>query len=266
MVSELGNRTIGDFGEQWSKYTDNSGFYGSDQLFGDIVSPLIEPQELAGKTVAEIGSGSGRIIGMLCRTGVAKAYAVEPSAAYEVLVANTEPERARVECLNVPGEQLPELGLDYVFSVGVIHHIPEPNATVAAAFRALKSGGKCFFWLYGKEGNETYLALIEPLRKLTVRMPHALLAGLCHLLNVLLDGYTALCRVVPLPLRDYILNVIGRMSREKRYLVIYDQLNPAYAKYYTGAEARHLLEKAGFTDVRLHHRRGYSWSVIGTKP
>ena len=27
-----------------------------------------------------------------------------------------------------------------------------------------------------------------------------------------------------------------------------------------------LLEKAGFQNVEIHHRHGYSWSVKGTKP
>lgn len=48
--------------------------------------------------------------------------------------------------------------------------------------------------------------------------------------------------------------------------MIYDQLNPAYAKYYRRDEARALLEDAGFQDVRLHHRHGYSWTVLGTHP
>jgi len=48
-------------------------------------------------------------------------------------------------------------------------------------------------------------------------------------------------------------------------LIIYDQLRPTYAKYYTGAEACALLASAGFSDVRAHHRHGYSWAVVGTK-
>jgi hypothetical protein len=47
--------------------------------------------------------------------------------------------------------------------------------------------------------------------------------------------------------------------------VIYDQLNPAYAKYYTRDEAQSLLERHGFSDVRLHHRHGMSWTVVGTR-
>lgn len=48
--------------------------------------------------------------------------------------------------------------------------------------------------------------------------------------------------------------------------MIYDQLNPAYSKYCTGLEARSLLEDNGLTNVRLHHRHGYSWTVVGEVP
>jgi hypothetical protein len=56
------------------------------------------------------------------------------------------------------------------------------------------------------------------------------------------------------------------MSPEKRRLIMYDQLNPAYAKYYTRSEAENLLLNGGFINVRVHHHHGYSWTVIGTKP
>jgi len=66
-------------------------------------------------------------------------------------------------------------------------------------------------------------------------------------------------------LRDYINHVLGRFSWKKRFLVIYDQLNPAYAKYYSGSEAQALLEDASFADVRIYRHHGYSWTVMGIK-
>ena len=75
--------------------------------------------------------------------------------------------------------------------------------------------------------------------------------------------YAAASRIVPLPLRLYLQTVYSRLAPDKRRLVIYDQLNPAYAKYYREHEARSLLEQNGFRNVRTHHRHGYSWSVIG---
>jgi hypothetical protein len=62
------------------------------------------------------------------------------------------------------------------------------------------------------------------------------------------------------------LSVLEKMSPNKRRLIIYDQLKPAYAKYYTRQEAINLLENVGFINVRIHHRHGYSWTVIGAKP
>lgn len=266
-LHETTKRTIEDFGDQWSHYTTNDGYYGSLDMFRDIVSPLFDPNEVAGKRVGEIGSGTGRIVHMLIAAGAAKVLAIEPSRAVDVLRRNMEEYKERVECLQISGEQIQANSeLDYIFSIGVLHHIPDPDSVVAAAAKALKPGGRMLIWLYGREGNEIYLALVTPLRALTKRLPHALLAFLVWILYGPLVMYIALCKVLPLPIRDYITNVIGRMSPNKRRLVVYDQLNPAYAKYYTRVEAEALLARHGFERVALHHRHGYSWTVIGTKP
>ena len=268
MVDRIGLRTIRDFGEQWSRYRDNSGFYGSLELFEDMIGPLLDPDELKGSRVAEIGSGSGRIVNMLLAAGVSRVIAVEPAIdAFAVLKENTAQHQGTVEHLNILGEKLPSgLGLDFVLSIGVIHHIPDPDRTMRACFEALRPGGRCLIWVYGREGNGAYLGLVLPLRKLSTVLPHWLLSGICHLLNAALGVYILLCRWLPLPLRDYAVKVLGRMSRDKRRLVIYDQLKPTYAKYYTGQEARELMSRAGFSDIRLHHRHGYSWTVVGTRP
>ena len=64
----------------------------------------------------------------------------------------------------------------------------------------------------------------------------------------------------------YMRSVLAPMGWRQWMLTVYDQLNPRTAKYYTEREARALLEDAGFTDVKTHHRHGYSWTVIGTRP
>ena len=135
-----------------------------------------------------------------------------------------------------------------------------------AAVLALRPGGKMLVWLYGREGNALYLALAQPLRALTRRLPHRLLVALVRMLYLPLAGLIGLARSMPVPMRDYLNNYLARLSPEQRRLVMYDQLNPAYAKYYSAAEARALLEHAGFVNVRLHHRHGYSWTVIGERP
>ena len=266
-TEDLTSKTIADFGEQWTTYTENPGYYGSVKLLEDLFGPLMTLEAIRGRKVADIGSGTGRIVNMLLEAGAAHVVGIEPSAAYEVLKKNTAAHADRVTLLNVRGDAIPgDLALDAVVSMGVLHHIPDPAPVVASAFRALKPGGRMLVWLYGREGNETYLRIAEPLRAVTKRMPHWLLALTCSTLNVALDAYIFLCRFLPLPMRGYMRNHIGKLSREIRRLTIYDQLNPAYAKYYTRAEALALLADAGFADVDTWHRHGYSWSVTGRKP
>lgn len=259
-------RTVLDFGQQWVRYQDNDGYYGSVEMLADIFGPLLHVEDIVDRRVAEIGSGTGRIVNMLLAAGTARVLAIEPSAAFAVLRQNTTAHAERVDYLNARGDKIPADGeFDFVLSIGVLHHIEHPESVVAAAYRALRVGGRMLIWLYGREGNEAYLRLIEPLRAITTRLPPRLLSPLCHVFNLGLALYIGLCRFLPLPLRGYCRNVLAKLSWQKRFLVIYDQLNPAVARYYSERDARALLEHAGFKQVQSHHRHGYSWTVIGTR-
>lgn len=66
----LRDETISDFGDQWIRYKDIGGWVGSFELFKDILGPLFDVKILNGKFVAEIGSGSGRIVSILLDAGV----------------------------------------------------------------------------------------------------------------------------------------------------------------------------------------------------
>ncbi len=263
----LADRSIRDFGEQWTRYPDNIGYYGSLELFSDLIRPLLTLEDFRDRRVAEIGSGTGRVVRMLAAAGVAHVAALEPSAAIDVLKRNTVDLVDRVQYVHARGEALPgESEFDLVVSFGVLHHIPDPRPVVRRAFEALRPGGRMMVWLYGREGNEAYLALARPLRAVTQRLPHSALAALCRLLDLPLVAYLHACRHLALPMRAYMNSHLARLSPEIRRLTIYDQLNPAWAKYYRRDEAVALLEDSGFVDVRTHHRHGYSWSVLGRKP
>ena len=255
-----------EFGEQWVNFQENEGYYGNLDVFEDILGELLSIEDIKGKSVAEIGSGTGRIVNMLAQAGAAKIVAIEPSEAMGPLKKNTAGVQDRITYIQEMGDRWAHPDLDYVFSIGVLHHIFDPFPTIKNAFANLKPGGKFVIWVYGRENNELYLRLAEPIRALTTRIPHIFLAALSWPLLLALDVYVALCKIVPLPMRSYMLNHIARLNQHSRRITIYDQLNPTWAKYYFGHEAEDLLKSSGFTDVRSFHRHGYSWTVVGTKP
>ncbi len=266
---DIDSKTIRDFGEQWTTYDEVDGFFGSLALLSDFIAPF-PVEAFKDARVADIGAGTGRFVLSLLEAGASHVVAVEPSSSAAVVeekVRQVGPDRVTI--LRVTGDELPEdLSLDYAISVGVLHHITRPEPVVAAVYRALKPGGKFVVWLYGKEGNGLYLSLVLPIRLISKRLPQRGKAALAYFLNWPLATYIAVCKrwpLAPLPLRDYMVDILGKLDWDKRRLVIYDQLNPHYAKYYSGEEARRLMASAPF-DVTLHHRKGYSWVVIGTKP
>jgi SAM-dependent methyltransferase len=262
-----GEQTIRDFGEQWTKYTDNEGYYGSADYFADVWGPLAGGLRLAGSRVAEIGAGTGRFVNILLDAGVDRIIAIEPSAAMDVLQANTAARQNRIQYLRVTGDAIPPNGsIDYVFAIGVLHHIPDPLPVLRAARNALKPGGLFLAWLYGVENNRLYLASLGLLRAFATRVPHSVVVSMVWLLYGPLLAYITLARILPLPLHAYMTNVLGKLTGDKLRLVVYDQLKPAYAKYYRREEVEDLFAAAGYRDIRLYHRHGYSWAVQATSP
>lgn len=266
MSSNLTRQTIADFGNQWTQFRDSPGVYGTTETLADIFGPLAKLSDVEGARVADIGSGTGRIVDMLLDAGAAQVVAVEPSAAMDVMRVNTAARKDRIVYVQGPGETLSrDLNLDLAVSIGVLHHIPNPAPVVAAMRDALRPGGRILVWLYGLEGNRLYLSIAKPLRMLTTHLPDPALWGLSGFLTHILNVYIAACKVLPLPMHKYMRGVLAKWTHDVRKLTIFDQLNPAYAKYYSKAEAIDLLAKAGFIDVEIYRRHGYSWTVSGRK-
>lgn len=260
------DQTISDFGDQWTRHTENPDYYGSVELFADIIAPFLTLDDIKDRKCADIGSGTGRIVLMMLAAGAGSVTAIEPSRAYDVLVRNTAQAGERVRCLNVTGEAIPKDDFDIVLSIGVLHHIPDPAPVVRAAFESLRPGGQMLVWLYGREGSRAYQSIFLPARLVTRNLPVVVNELLSWMLYPVVLIYAALTRMLPaLPLSDYLANVYMRFPPAERRLVILDQINPRWAKYYSREEAEALLCDAGFRNVRLHHRHGYSWTVCGTK-
>jgi SAM-dependent methyltransferase len=266
-VDNAGSRTIHDFGEQWAFHSENTGYYASVELMQDMFGPLLSTKDLEGARCGDIGSGTGRIVRMLLDAGAVHVVAVEPSDGVEQLRENTADVADRVQIIHGGGEQLPpNSDLDLITSIGVLRFIPQPGPVASAAYRALKPGGRFVIWVYAMEGMRVYVSLVTALRSVTTRLPHAALSAVCEFLTAILDTYMWMCRWLPLPLRSYVRGTLARTTRDVRKVTIYDQLNPTYVRYHRRHEVEALLTSAGFTDVQLHHRRGYSWSAVGTKP
>jgi len=255
--------SIKDFGSQFNRHQDISGFWGSEVMLKESTHPF-DLLRIKNKDVCEVGSGSGRYLKNFLKFSPKSLTAIDPATSLEVAKKNNKGKGINFLKLDSTQMDIKEK-FDFVFSIGVIHHIPEAKKAVNNIYRSLRKDGEFIMWVYGYENNEIYVLIFNNLRKILSRLPDIIVETFSYIFTLLSYVYIFLCKLIKLPLNKYFLNVFSKFSFKHKFYVIFDQLNPRYSKYYKKGEALSLLENAGFKILSINHRDEYSWTVIGKK-
>lgn len=263
---DAARRTIRDFGDQWTRFDNTSGYLASQENLADQLDPFLKPGDLENLRIADVGAGLGRVSLQLVRAGASQVVAIEPSDAFIGLLRNVAGHEDRVRCVRAEAHDLPREGFDLLVCLGVLHHIPDPGPALRAFLEAVRPGGRVLIWVYGREGNGPYLAVAQALRFITRRLPPLVLTALTWILYPFLRAYIAVASVLPLPLSEYCRRVLSRLTPAHIRLTIFDQLNPTWARYYRRHEIDRAVAEAGFEDVQTAAKHGYSWLVSARRP
>jgi SAM-dependent methyltransferase/uncharacterized protein YbaR (Trm112 family) len=173
--------TANSFGYEWSHFSQMYEEWESN--FKEYMRPH-DAEFFKSKRVLDAGCGSGRHTYYSSRYG-AEVWAVDLGAAIEVAKRNN----AENETANFVQADLYNLpfafeSFDFIYSIGVLHHLPDPEGAFRNLLRYLKPGGEIQIYLYWKpEGQpmkRALLAVVNALRKLTTRLPHNLLHALSY--------------------------------------------------------------------------------------
>lgn len=263
-------QTVEAFGTEWHIFADHDDFFSSPELFHSFL-PALTREAVAGRVALDAGCGAGRWTQLLARLGADKVIALDYSKAVEVCARKTaaEPNVAVVQG-SLLAPPLRPGSINVAISIGVIHHLADPLGGLRALHDLLAPDGTLACWLYGREGNELYLALAERMRHLTQRLSPRPLLTVSAILAAILRGYTrTVNRWVPvgrdgsprLPMQAY-LSLLDELSFRDLKSVVYDQLAPVLAQYYRREEVETLIDDAGFAFVDLTHRAETSWAVL----
>jgi 2-polyprenyl-3-methyl-5-hydroxy-6-metoxy-1,4-benzoquinol methylase len=149
--------------------------------------------------------------------------------------------------LKMNAEELtfPDESFDHVYSLGVIHHSPNPERIVAEMLRVLKPGGTVATMVYNKSSVNYYVE-IQFLRRL---LRYALLPAGAPRLIARLTGFShAKLR------RHREILFSERMTPERWISINTDGPDCPLARVYTGSEIVATFAGAGFSNVRTYVR------------
>ncbi len=249
-----GDRYVASFGRQWNRFDvarpeEDAGVFW--------VKTGLDPGDLAGRLVLDAGCGGGRYARLLGEHGT-RVIGVDLSAAVEAasrLCADLpNVQILQADLLNLP---LADARFDVAFSIGVLHHSPNPRRAFAQVASKVKPGGRLAVWLY-RRNTLPQEWLNRGLRAVTTRLPARVLEFLSVGLG-LLGG---------MPVVNKSLNKIVNFSNHPDWTLRvcdnFDWYAPRYQSHHTVAELKRWFAEEGFTDlVELPPAKGgrlYDWT------
>ncbi len=161
--------TAAAFSRSWNRLGMGS-VYTRDQ-FLDWFAP-ITPDELEGKTVLELGFGNGSLLYHMAHYRPSRLCGVELGDTFERAKLNLS--RLPAGTVELHRGDLTEVDLgwfDLVYCIGVLHHLKDPEAGFKAVLEHTRPGGRFHCWVYAHEGNAVVRTLVDPVRKVTSRLP-----------------------------------------------------------------------------------------------
>jgi SAM-dependent methyltransferase len=247
---------------QWSHMQGEE--HQTEQLFWEWVSPLTR-EDFRGKRVLDAGCGGGHMLGYI-KDVVAEGVGVDLNTAHLVRRRYDKFPHIRI----YEGDAATwhaEDGFDIVYSIGVVHHTQDPEATVRNLMRLVKPGGKLVIWVYGLEGNFWTRLLVEAPKRLYGWMPRRLLWWASLALTAAIYPVVYTVYTLPLtglPFYDYFRSW-RRLSFVRNCTNVFDKLNAPTTHFIKRTDIDRWFSGTPFPDVRVSDWCRLSWRICATK-
>jgi SAM-dependent methyltransferase len=264
--------TAENFGWQWQHFVQ------SDELYGDQFRAWLAPVTsdfFKNKLILEGGCGKGRHTQLAADWGAREVVGVDLSDAVETAFAATR----RLENAHIVQADIYHLPFarvfDYAFSIGVLHHLPDPRAGFGSLASKVRDGGHLSAWVYGAENNEWITRFIDPLReKFSSRIDRRLLLQLSKFPTALVylatklvygplnraNGGANLAR--HLFYNDY-LSAISQFGWREQHTIVFDHLVAPTSHYIQREDFAAWWRDVAAEEVTIGWHNKNSWRGFG---
>lgn len=279
-MTKIENRhhdTVEGFGDEWHRYDQSSLSQVEladlfERYFGIFPWTTLDPQAVG----FDMGCGSGRWA-KLVAPRVGKLYCVDPSSAIEVAKKNLA-EFSNCEFVNagVGDIVFPLKSMDFGYSLGVLHHVPDTRAGLMECIGYLKPGAPFLVYLYYRFDNRSALyrtiwRASELIRSVVSRLPHGA--------RYLVSNLIALTVYYPIARFGWLL---GKLKVPKNILAqlplatyqdlsfytmrtdALDRFGTQLEQRFTKDEIRTMLTDGGLENVQFSDQTPY-WCAVGYK-
>ena len=237
------------FGYQWNRFRavqldSCNGRDESERSFHTTTG--WSDEELKGKLVLDAGVGAGRYAEVVAKKG-GEVFGVDLTeavdAAYLSIGGRAGVHLAQADLFALPFR---DQCFDFVYSIGVLHHTPDPRAAFARLAAAVRPGGRLAIYVYPHPGLARHFP--DLIRRITTRLPLRLMFLLSSLAVPLFHLYR-------LPGIGKVLHLLCPISMHPdwrtRWLDTFDWYTPRYQWKLRYPEVFRWFRENGFGDIEL---------------
>lgn len=275
-MSNSDQETADKFSNSWNNVYDASVY--SESQFEDWIHPWTKSQ-IQNKSVLELGCGSGALLYHMFKYSPKKLIGIDLGNSTQT-ARKLLPEEVIIENADLTDSQslIERFGKqDKVYSIGVLHHLTEPEMGFNSMIEVTKPNGNFHGWVYAHEGNSVIRYFVDPLRKVVNHLPWYLNKFLIALpLSIPFFLYSKFCKFISklfkrdeisfLPLFSYMM-WISKRNFQFHHHVAFDQLVTPVTHYLKKEKVEQWLKHPDILQgsTYLIFRNGNSWKFGGQK-
>ncbi len=274
--ANLDSKTVISFGQEWSKFDQRRLSVAESEAlwqsyFGIFPWDKLDAQCAIG---ADIGCGSGRwapwVVPRVARLHLVDASEAALQVARRNLMNVTNVEFHLASVGNLP---FPDASLDFAYSLGVLHHVPDTQSAICSIYQKLKPGAHFLLYLYyALETRPLWYRLLwrfsNLLRRVISRMPRILKQLVADIFAVFV--YWPFARTAALLERFGIVPSTWPLAfyRNQSFYTMrtdaLDRLGTPLEQRYTRDQIAGMLRQSGFRSWQFSDHPPY-WCVVALK-
>ena len=264
-ILDIEQETVNSFEFAWKHYGPLlSGKLNSEFL---TLVPPWKKSDFKDKVVLDVGCGAGRLSRLALEYGAKYVFSVDLGGAVEVaykLCANySNIHFFQANLFNLPFKQK----FDIIFSLGVLHHTPQPHLGFKNILKTLKNGGRIGIWVYSKEGNGILGFLMNIFRVITTRLTKETRVIISRLIVKIEESFYSLVSRFSKNIfyGDYLKYFNNQLSNLDREYVVFDFISTPLIKYISKKELENWIMENSLIDAVITRRNANSWGLTAKK-
>jgi ubiquinone/menaquinone biosynthesis C-methylase UbiE len=268
----LDKSTVDGFGDEWQRF-DQSDLDAEEaqrlfELYFEVFPWDVLPPAATG---FDLGCGSGRWAKWVAPR-VDFLHCIDPSSALDIAKRNLA-SMQNCECHSASVDSIPlsDESMDFGYSLGVLHHVPDTQAALASCVRKLKIGAPFLVYLYYAFDNRpawfrVLWRMSDFFRGGVSRLPHSLRYFVsqifaCMVYYPLARGALLLERL-GLNVENLPLSAYRRLSFYTMRTDALDRFGTRLEQRFTRAQIKQMMGSAGLEKIKFSENLPY-WCAVG---